>query len=151
MQGSCNFSIFVPKHLSWKVSGKSRRAESETPCWVRRNRASEPCPRPTKSLWKDRGSPRPQPQNSVCVVFAPRTQSSAEFEFLVTTPIPTIFSGNIQAPEFLYLFSMFSDSFECYTIWNRSRDSELALTAAGLDGAPPLCSGGFPFELRQIH
>ena len=69
------FFILVTKTSSWKISGKSRRAKSEVP-WLRRNQASEPCPRPTKLRWKDRESPRSQPQNSACVVLAPRTQSS---------------------------------------------------------------------------
>jgi hypothetical protein len=62
MQGSGNFSSLVPKNSSWKVGGKSRRAKSEVP-WLRRNRASEPCPRPTKSRWFDRGTLRPRRKN----------------------------------------------------------------------------------------
>jgi len=42
----------------------------------RRNGASEPRPRPSKSRLFDRESPRPQTQNSACVVFTPRTQIS---------------------------------------------------------------------------
>jgi hypothetical protein len=73
--GVWEFLNFSTKKFVLKVSGKSQRARSETP-WLRRNWASEPCPRPTKSRWFDRESPRPQPQNFACVVFTPRTQSS---------------------------------------------------------------------------
>ena len=62
MQGFGNISILVPTNLSWNVSGTSKRAKSEV-TWFRRNRASEPCPRPTKSRWKDRGTPRPRRKN----------------------------------------------------------------------------------------
>jgi len=72
-QGSGNFFISVPKNLSWKVCGKSRRAKSEVP-WLRRNRASEPCPRPTKSRWFDRGTLRPRRKNYAGGVLRLRTR-----------------------------------------------------------------------------
>jgi len=73
MQGSGNFLILVPKNLSWKVSGKSRRAKSEVP-WLRRNRASEPCPWPTKSRWFDRGTLRLRRKNYTGGVLKLRTR-----------------------------------------------------------------------------
>jgi hypothetical protein len=80
MQGSGNFLILVPKNVSWKVSGKSRRAKSEVP-WLRRNRASEPCPRPTKSRLFDRGTLRPR-----CKNYAGRVLwQSSEFRGVKTT------------------------------------------------------------------
>ena len=60
------------------VSKKSRRAKSEVP-WLRRNRASEPCPRPTKSRWKDRGTLRPRRKNYAGGVLRLRTRRFSIF------------------------------------------------------------------------
>jgi hypothetical protein len=73
-----------------------KRTRSGTP-WVRRNRPFELCPRPTKSHWFGRKTLRPQPQNSSCIVFTPRTQSS---------PIKsTWFFGHGQSSDARYLFN----------------------------------------------
>ena len=72
MQGWRNFLKLIPKNLSWKVMGKSRRAKSET-SWFRRNPASEPWTWPTKSRWKDREIVCPWHRNRAGRVLRPRT------------------------------------------------------------------------------
>jgi hypothetical protein len=44
--------------------------------WLRRYRASEPCPRPTKSRWEDRGTLRPRRENYTGGVLRLRTRRS---------------------------------------------------------------------------